>query len=282
VNYKYSAGNNPSRIYSCNTCTLMFLSPVVLAELDDRRMDAVDDAELFNNPLLKRLYESFIVKKEIRKVRKKLGNGPLSLLDIGCGTGWTTSIWKKEGFDVTGVEPSQQRGEYAKEKYGIRIISGYVENVPVGEKFDVIVIRHVLEHFESPFPVLQNIRNLLKKNGLLVVIVPNLRCIGRYLFNTNWTWVLPWHCNFFNPRSLRNIISLSGFTVLNSYQTPSPLWYPESFLRAFSRFNLITKAYNKLSILFFVPFVPVIAMGYFTGFSENLTIMAENDASSAG
>lgn len=282
VKYEYVVGDARSSIYSCGGCDLMFLSPLVLADLDNRQMDAVDDAELFNNALLKNLHESFIIKKEIRKVRRKLGDGSLSLLDIGCGTGWTTSIWKKGGFDVTGVEPSQQRGDYARKKYGIRIISGYVEDVPLGEKFDVIVIRHVLEHFESPYPVLRSIRNLLNKNGLLVVIVPNLNCIGRYLFNTNWTWVLPWHCNFFNPRSLRHILSRSGFKVLNCYQTPSPLWYPESFLRAFSQFNLISKAYHKLSIVFFVPFAPLIALGYIAGFSENLTIIAKNDSSEAG
>lgn len=281
VNYEYHVGDTRSKIYSCGACDLMFLSPVVLADLDDRQMDDVDDAELFNNVLLKNLHESFVVKREIKEVRKRLGLDRLSLLDIGCGTGWTTSIWKNEGFDVTGVEPSQQRGDYAKEKYGIRVISGYVENVPIDEKFDVIVIRHVLEHFESPYPVLMSIRNLLKKDGLLVVIVPNIRCIGRYLFNTNWAWVLPWHCNFFSPRSLCRIASRSGFMVVKSYQTPSPLWYPESFLRVFSQFNLISKAYHRLSMLFFIPFAPLIVLGYITGFSENLTIIAKNDSSSA-
>lgn len=279
VNYEYHLDGAVSSIYSCGVCDLMFLSPVVLVDLDDRQMDVVDDAELFNNALLKKLHESLIIGKEIRKVRKKLGDGPLTLLDIGCGTGWTTSIWKNAGFEVTGVEPSQQRGDYARGKYGIRVISGYVENVPLGEKFDVVVIRHVLEHFESPLPVLTSIRSLLKKDGLLVVVVPNLRCIGRYLFNTNWTWVLPWHCNFFTPRSLRQIASRSGFTVLVSYQTPSPLWYPESLLRALSQSNLISKTYRRLSMLFFLPFAPLIALGYLTGFSENLTIIAQKNQS---
>jgi 2-polyprenyl-3-methyl-5-hydroxy-6-metoxy-1,4-benzoquinol methylase len=275
IKYDYFTKETRSSIYSCSECGLMFLFPVVLPELEDRKMEGVDDAELFNNTLLKKLHEKLIVKREIYEVRKRLGRGHLSLLDIGCGTGWTTSIWKKEGFDVAGVEPSRQRGEYAQKTYGINIIEGYIEQIPLEGKYDVIVIRHVLEHIEKPVPALHKLRQLMKKGGLLVVIVPNIRCIGRYLFKTDWSWVLPAHCLFFSPKSLARAVSQVDFTVVKTYQTPSPLWYPESFLRAFSQFSLITKAYNKLSCLFFVPFLPLILLGYFTGFSENLTVIAK-------
>ncbi|MFA4828036.1 MAG: class I SAM-dependent methyltransferase [Thermodesulfovibrionales bacterium] len=239
-------------------------------------MDSVDDAELFNNPFLKKLHEHLIIKREIRHVRKIFSMKEFSLLDIGCGTGWTSSVWEKEGAEVVGLEPSGARGKIAKERYGLRIIQAYLEDLEDSEKFDVIVIRHVLEHFAEPFEILKKVKTLLRENGLILLVVPNINCIGRYIFNDKWSWILPWHCNFFSPRSLSGLLDRAGFVVLKLYQTPSPLWYPESFLRLFPKTGqLNSRIYSKLSSLIFLPFMPVVIAGYVMGLSDNITLIAK-------
>jgi hypothetical protein len=70
IRYKYLQGDKESRIYHCSNCGLMFARPVLINELTHRQMDTVDDAELFNNPLLKKLHEKFIIKREIHAVKK--------------------------------------------------------------------------------------------------------------------------------------------------------------------------------------------------------------------
>ena len=61
------------------------------------------------------------------------------------------------------------------------------------------------------------IRSFLKPDGLVLMVVPNIDCLGRRLFETNWAWILPWHCNFFNPSSAQRLLAGQGFDVLNSY-----------------------------------------------------------------
>lgn len=275
VHYHYRVDGRTSEIFHCGNCSMMFAQPVLLPELDERLMDCVDDAELFNNAFLKRLHRDLIVKKEISHVKRLLGKGTFSLLDIGCGTGWTTSIWAEEGADATGLEPAPKRAAVARERYGLRVIQSFVEELDSREQFDVIVMRHVLEHFAEPFQVLEKVARHLKPGGLLVVIVPNINCIGRYLFDTRWTWVLPWHCNFFTPKSLPRMLERAGLSVAMKYQTPSPLWYPESLLRLLpSGARLIREAYARLSALMFLPFAPLILTGHLLGMSDNITVMA--------
>ena len=278
IQYEFETHSNIIKIYHCDACGLKFARPIVLEDLSERQMDSVEDAELFDNKLLKKLHEHLIVKKEIRKVRTILGRKSFSMLDIGCGTGWTSSIWKKAGIDVTGLEPSPQRGKIAREKYDLRIIPAFVEDMPMSERFDVIVMRHVLEHMAEPRKILEKLSGHLRDGGLIVLVVPNINCIGRYLFGTNWTWVLPWHCSFFSPRSLKTLAELSGFRKVQSYQAPSPLWYPESFLRLFPSWKSARSwVYGRLSIAALMPFAPLVLFGYLVGLSDNITLIAQKN-----
>jgi 2-polyprenyl-3-methyl-5-hydroxy-6-metoxy-1,4-benzoquinol methylase len=276
VRYVYTQHDFEHKIYRCNSCHFLFARPLFIPKLEERQMDAVGNAEMFNNTFLQYLYENLIIKREISSVRKIMGKGSLSVLDIGCGTGWTSNIWKKSDFEVTGVEPSRTRGTRAAEKYGIRIFFDYLENLEIQEKFDVITLRHVIEHFEEPHAMVGRTRAFLKKGGVLLVVVPNIDSIGRYIFGTKWSWILPLHCNFFNPKSLKRLLARCGYHSLKSYQTPSPVFYPESFLSLLSESKKVSsRVYRKLSVLSLAPFFPVVMLGYFLRMSENVTIIAK-------
>lgn len=257
-------------IYRCFRCGFEFLRPLPLTEIYERQMDSVDDAEMFNSKLLRTLHELLIIRPEVKKVRSMLGRNDFSMLDIGCGTGWISRIWGESGARVSGLEPSQTRAAIARER-GIRVLSCYAEEMDLDEKFDLIVIRHVIEHLENPADILQNLLPRLTPDGLLLIIVPNIDCIGRKVFDTDWTWVLPWHCNFFNPRSLRTLLENCGYKPVSIYQTPSPLWYPESFARKFPRMGALLGT-NPFSMLLFAPLV---GLGYLISKSDNLTIFAK-------
>jgi SAM-dependent methyltransferase len=232
-------------------------------------MESIDDAELFNSSLFQRLHEKLIIGPEISQITKLRGRSDFTMLDIGCGTGWISRIWADAGARVTGLEPSRPRATVARAR-GIRVLSCYAEELDDSETYDLIVIRHVLEHLEDPRAILCNLTARLNQNGLLLVVVPNIDCIGRKVFDAEWTWVLPWHCNFFAPRSLKMLLKNCGYDVVKSYQTPSPLWYPESFTRKFPRLGKMLKL-TPLSMLLFAPLV---GLGYISGNSDNITMIA--------
>lgn len=271
IYYRYTHDTDESFIYRCSHCTLEFLRPLVLTEADERKMESVDDAEMFNSTLLRTLHERLIICPEITKVRKLLGRNDFSMLDIGCGTGWISRIWADTGARVTGLEPSHPRAEIARQR-GLRVLSCYAEELDIDENFDLIVIRHVVEHLEDPVKILRNLVPRLTPNGLLLIIAPNIDCIGRKIFDTNWTWVLPWHCNFFNPRSLSTLLNSCGYDIAQIYQTPSPLWYPKSFARRFPRLGKLLNTTPQSMFLF----APLIALGYVTALSDNITVLARS------
>lgn len=278
VRYVYSQDDSKANIYQCNVCTFMFVRPVLIPTVTERQMDSVDDAEFFNNPFLKMLHEKIILKKEIFNVKKIIGNGNFTLLDVGCGTGWITKIWSDHGFEVTGLEPSEVRGKIAEENYGIRIISDYLENLDTSKKYNIVILRQVVEHLEDPQKMLAKALSLLYSGGVLLLITPNIQCIGRYIFDTKWSWILPYHCNFFSPKSLRTIVQKAGFDIQKDYQTPSPLWYPESFLRLFPKAKTLSAAlYKKLSLAALLPFMPLVLIGHLVGLSDNMTVIARKN-----
>jgi SAM-dependent methyltransferase len=274
IYYHYAYLGNDSSIYHCEQCGFEFLRPLSLKEVDDRRMESVNDAEMFHSPFLKSLHQRFIIAPEISKVRKLLGRNSFKMLDVGCGTGWISRLWADSGARVTGLEPSQVRAVTARER-GLRVLSCYAEELSTDEHFDLIVIRHVIEHLEDPAAILQSLASRLTPDGLILLVVPNIDCIGRKVFDADWTWVLPWHCNFFNPGSIQTLLKNCGYSIAKSYQTPSPLWYPESFRKKYPRIgNLIGRGPVSMAL-----FAPLIGYGYLAGLSDNITIFAQLEKS---
>ena len=272
ITHVYRDDHHRSNFFRCPACTLLFARPILISELDRRQMDGIDNAELFNSKLLKSIYINYFIRKEIRALRKVKGRGVLRLLDIGCGTGWTTRVYADHGFEVVGLEPSKIRGDYARQNYGIDVVSDYIENAEFDREFDVVVLRHIIEHFADLGAVLKKIRGFLKQDGVVLVVVPNIDCLGRYLFETNWAWVLPWHCNFFTPRSARSILSGQGFDVVNFYQTPSPLYYPGALMRTFpNRFVKGLMGGNR--VLSMTLCAPLAIGGKWLGLGDNINVV---------
>jgi 2-polyprenyl-3-methyl-5-hydroxy-6-metoxy-1,4-benzoquinol methylase len=245
----------------------------MIQELSERQMDGIDNAEMFNSQVIKWLYVNLFIRREIAQIRRHLPQAAPSLLDVGCGTGWTTRIYADQGFRVTGLEPSAHRARVARERYGLHIIDDYLENLSFEEPYDVVVLRHVIEHFADPALTVRQVRNLLTGNGVLLITVPNIACLGRLLFETHWSWSLPYHCNFFSPRSLRALLNKEGFKLLTLTQSPSPFYFPNSFVRKFPR-----PLFKKLVAGYRVPamavFSPLAVLGCLLGMGDNLNVVA--------
>ena len=271
--YLYNYNNKSSEILRCIECGHLFLYPVPLIDLSERTMNTISDAEFSGNVTLKFLHEHFVIGREIRNVRKFIQTPNPTLLDIGCGTGWTTAIWQKNGFSVTGLEPSRERSQVAKENYGLKVINAHIEECSIPEQFDVVILRHLLEHIENPTDILKKIKSFLKPEGLLVITMPNINCIGRYLFRESWQWVLPWHLHFYTPKTLARLIKRMGYENLQLYQIPSPLWYPDSINRALG--GKIFKR-GMPTVMSLILCAPIIFLGLILNLNDNMTLICRN------
>jgi 2-polyprenyl-3-methyl-5-hydroxy-6-metoxy-1,4-benzoquinol methylase len=98
-----------------------------------------------------------------------------SILDIGCGAGHKTKYFKEKGFVVTGGDFSEKMVEIATREVpeaSFKVIDLYTLDT-LAEQFDCVFAQAVLLHIsKKDVPlVLQNIKHVLKPNGLLYIAV---------------------------------------------------------------------------------------------------------------
>ena len=103
-----------------------------------------------------------------------------NVLDIACGEGYGSAYLSKNAKEVIGVDISPETVEWAKKTYinhNLKFITGSCEMIPVDGKniFDVIVSFETIEHIGEiqQFHFLEEVKRLLKPNGLFIVSTPN-------------------------------------------------------------------------------------------------------------
>lgn len=192
-------------------------------------------------------YEYFDNKIEqkifiINKLFKSAANGQRSLIDIGCGEGFTLGHFKKKGWKVVGLDYS----EFGVKKFNPDclpdLITGdiYQKMKPIvegGTKFDVVWLDNLLEHVIDPLFLLKECKKLLKPDGVLVIEVPNdFSVLQNHLMKNNYInsefWVvIPDHLSYFNKEGLAAISADAGFTTeftIGDYPIDFCLMNPDS------------------------------------------------------
>ena len=140
----------------------------------------------------------------------------LTICEIGCGNGDNISKFHSKGFSVFGVEPDPVAREVAKQ-VTINIFDGTAEEIPeaiTNNKYDVVLMSHVLEHCLDINAAVSNARDILSNGGVYIVETPNCGSAGFRTYQGEWPWSdIPRHLNFFTPASLNKLLKKYGFQV---------------------------------------------------------------------
>lgn len=149
----------------------------------------------------------------IKKHKIKIGNA----LDIGCSTGFFLNTIREEGFSVLGIDPSPHCSAVAHELYDIKVITDVVENVPIKNygPFQLVTLRHVLEHTQNPFSVLRKIWEVITDNGYILVEVP----IFDHTHKLPFGYFTFEHLTYFTEKSLKRLLNKAGFNILDTIIT---------------------------------------------------------------
>lgn len=117
---------------------------------------------------------------------------PARILDVGCGTGWSTLMLRHAGHDAEGVDLHQDRLEVWEECAELPYTSGDAQALPfVADSFDVVAMYQMLEHVPDPRRAIEEAIRVLRPGGRLVVVGPNL--IGS-AYNLYWALRLTARC----------------------------------------------------------------------------------------
>ncbi len=95
-----------------------------------------------------------------------------SVLEIGCGGGWSLYPFFKDGKKVVGYDYGPALIN-AGRKLGMDLRVGTIENDPNEHgKYDLILMNHVMEHFLDPVATIRNLQKYLATGGALYIEVP--------------------------------------------------------------------------------------------------------------
>lgn len=97
-----------------------------------------------------------------------------TLLEIGSGAGQALIWFEENGFNVTGIEPDKRNVDLINKKLkNGKSICGFLENIQLEEKFDIIWLSHVFEHLVRPDLLLKKCKSLLNSGGIIFIEVPD-------------------------------------------------------------------------------------------------------------
>lgn len=132
------------------------------------------------------------------------------LLDVGAATGEFGARAAAEGWDVVACEVGDTAREHAAAK-GLKTIA----TIDVAEgPFGLITMFHVLEHLIEPIAALQASRELVDKEGVLAIELPQWRSAGRIVRRSRWAQLRPpEHINFFSTKSIAVALQKTGWAI---------------------------------------------------------------------
>ncbi|MCK5579896.1 MAG: class I SAM-dependent methyltransferase [Candidatus Omnitrophica bacterium] len=136
-----------------------------------------------------------------------------AVLDFGCGAGGFLSKIKRYAKRCAGVEKDQNLQKIIQEKFDIDV---YADIQDVHDKFDVITLFHVLEHFKDPRNLLIQLSGLLADNGRIIIEVPNAEDALLSLYKCKaFSEFTYWGCHLylFNNKNLQRLVESAGLMV---------------------------------------------------------------------
>jgi len=107
-----------------------------------------------------------------------LPSPPARLLDLGCGTGWTSAFFARRGYDVTGQDIAPDMIQYAernKRRYDaeqLKFVTCDYESLALDGSFDCAVFYDSLHHATDERAALASAYRALRPGGVLVTHEP--------------------------------------------------------------------------------------------------------------
>jgi 2-polyprenyl-3-methyl-5-hydroxy-6-metoxy-1,4-benzoquinol methylase len=116
-----------------------------------------------------------------------------------------------------------------------------------GGNYDLIILRHVLEHTHHPIALIKELSKLLAPEGILYIEVPNLNSGCASLFTTKWKgYYVPRHIFHYTKESLSEIICSAGMSADISFNEMPLMGNTISIFFGFSKSNVIVQAFGVL------------------------------------
>lgn len=231
----YTLGNDGQfRYYKCRCCSL------VNYDLSGG-IDQAQYTTIFYDPVDAGEKKNLDKDQSFRFIQENLETTG-RLLDIGCGTGRLLYLAKQAGWQAKGLELSADMAEFVQQRVGVEVqVADFMEMEPdpndLGQ-YDLVVLRHVIEHLPDSILAMSKIGRLMKPDGYLLLEMPNIEGLTMKWSRTVVKLGLhkrrfaadymAGHCNEFSRESMQYLARRTGFSMIR-WETYSmkriPNWF---------------------------------------------------------
>lgn len=248
----------------CQACTFTFTNPIPTEQEIGKYYQSEDYVSHSDSKkgLINVLYHY------VRKINLKAKYDIISkhhtkgtLLDVGCGTGYFLKYAQDEGWEVEGMEPDPGARKLA-ETNTKKNIAADLDHI-LDKQYDVITLWHVLEHIHNLKDAIQKINAHLKKDGTLIIAVPNLNSYDAKLYKEKWAaYDVPRHLYHFTPETIKTLLLNNGFTLADK----KPMVFDSYYV------SLLSEKYKrgKQDI---IGFIKAVMNGFTSNFKSNSSLV---------
>lgn len=213
----------------CLACGIEFWTPLIMPPASYYEDAGGEYAEFHEDSSYKIRWwhKTFFEKFPRLRIKGKI-------LDIGCADGRILKELQLQGWDVYGLDFDSKSVEIAKRRIGNdRVFSCSLEefiNNSVPHSFDLITFFEVLEHQTDPVHFMENVKKILKPDGMIAGSVPNT---DRYIVDKRFSPDNPpHHFTMWRKQQLFNFFSRSGYSSLEIFNTRYEPILMDQFIRS--------------------------------------------------
>jgi len=196
-------------VVTCNKCNLYFIPPYYRKKITygNYKDEKVTDAVRQGNNWVKIQRH----KLRLKFIKKYKSSG--DLFDLGAGWGHFMLAGKEMGYNVSGIEISEQPYLYSKNDLHLPVEHIDFFEMKEEKKFDVVTLWDVLEHIDEADKFVEKIARITKPDGILVLQVPQIDSYFAKKHKDNWKMMGLDHVNYFGKDTVTLLLEKYGFKV---------------------------------------------------------------------
>lgn len=234
----YTVSDEIFEIWECRGCTIRFTQDIPDLKAigpyyqSDNYISHSDTEKGLVNKVYK-IARNYTLNWKINLVKsclyKTMTKG--KLLDIGAGTGAFLHKALDSGWSVTGIEPDEGARKICKDKYGIQVDSPEKLFDFPDEHYDAITMWHVLEHVHQLHEYMDQVKRVLKRDGVALIALPNYTSADAEHYKEYWAaYDVPRHLYHFSPSALGRLVNQHGLQL----DSIKPMWLDAFYIAMLS------------------------------------------------